>query len=209
MARIPLSKSQLAREKESLASFNRYLPALDLKRQQLMGARNRGRRELARLETDLADLIKTTGSEVPMLAERRIGLKGLVTVKDVRLGVQNVAGVQLPVVEAVEVAVAPYGRLVRPHWVDAVADRLVEAIRLRIEIDVARQRVAVLNAAVTKVTQRVNLFEKVLKPQAEANIRRILVFLGDAERAAVVGAKLAKSKREAEALAMAAAGGPA
>jgi V/A-type H+-transporting ATPase subunit D len=50
---------------------------------------------------------------------------------------------------------------------------------------------------VIKVTQRVNLFDKVLIPQAEANIRRILVYLGDAERAAVVGAKIAKGKREA------------
>ncbi len=209
MARIPLSKSQLAREKENLASFNRYLPALDLKRQQLMGARNRGRRDLARLEAELAELIRATGSQLPMLAERRMNLKGLVKLDAVRLGTQNVAGVQLPIVEDVSVVVAPYGRLLRPHWVDAVADRLAAAIRLRVEIDVARQRLEVLNAAVTKVTQRVNLFEKVLKPQAEANIRRILVFLGDAERAAVVGAKLAKSKRAAEAETVAAAGAPA
>jgi V/A-type H+-transporting ATPase subunit D len=105
--------------------------------------------------------------------------------------------VRLPVVEDIEIIRKPYGRLVRPHWVDAFVDRLAAALRLRIEVGVAKQRLELIEAAVIKVTQRVNLFDKVLIPQAEANIRRILVYLGDAERAAVVGAKIAKGKREA------------
>jgi V/A-type H+/Na+-transporting ATPase subunit D len=72
-----------------------------------------------------------------------------------------------------------------------------------VELQVAERRIAALDAALTKVTQRVNLFEKVLTPEAKENIRRILVYLGDAERAAVVGAKLAKRKREEEAAALA------
>jgi V/A-type H+-transporting ATPase subunit D len=120
-----------------------------------------------------------------------------------KLGTQNVAGVRLPIVEAVEVRIATYSPLVRPHWVDAVAERLRVAIRLRVELQVAERRIAALDAALTKVTQRVNLFEKVLTPEAKENIRRILVYLGDAERAAVVGAKLAKRKREDEAAALA------
>ena len=60
----------------------------------------------------------------------------------------------------------------------------------------ARERLALLEAAVVKITQRVNLFDKVLVPQTLDNIRRINVFLGDAERSAVVGAKIAKRKRE-------------
>lgn len=203
MARVPLSKSQLAREKANLASYNRYLPALDLKRQQLMGERNRARQALASLREELRAQVETVGADIPMLAERRIDLKGLARLESVKLGTQNVAGVRLPIVEAVEVRIASYSPLVRPHWVDAVAERLREAIRLRVELQVAERRIAALDAALTKVTQRVNLFEKVLTPEAKENIRRILVYLGDAERAAVVGAKLAKRKREEEAEALA------
>ena len=209
MARVPLSKSQLAREKANLASYNRYLPALDLKRQQLMAERNRARQALASLREELKAQVETVGTDIPMLAERRIDLKGLARLKSVRLGTQNVAGVRLPIVESVEVRIAPYSPLVRPHWVDAVAERLREAIRLRVELQVAEHRIAALDAALTKVTQRVNLFEKVLTPEAKENIRRILVYLGDAERAAVVGAKLAKRKREEEAAALANAMGGA
>lgn len=208
MARIPLSKSQLAREKENLAAYGRYLPALDLKRQQLMAARNRARQTLSRLQEDLRTLIARVGAEIPMLAERRIELKGLARLEAVRLGTQNIAGVRLPTVESVEVRLAPYSPMVRPHWADAVAERLAEAIRLRVELEVAERRIAALDKALTKVTQRVNLFEKILTPQAKENIRRILVSLGDAERAAVVGAKLAKRRRAEEAEALAAASGP-
>lgn len=208
MARIPLSKSQLAREKENLAAYGRYLPALDLKRQQLMAERNRARQDLIRLREDLRALIARVGVEMPMLAERRIDLKGLVRVESLSLGTRNVAGVRLPVLDSVELRVAPYSPLVRPHWVDAVAHRLTEAIRLHLELDVAERCAAALDKALTKVTQRVNLFEKILTPQAKENIRRILVYLGDAERAAVVGAKLAKRKRAEEAEALAAALAP-
>lgn len=203
MARVPLSKSQLAREKANLASYSRYLPALDLKRQQLMGERNRARQALETLRAQLRVQVETVGAAIPMLAERRIDLRGLVRLESVRLGTQNVAGVRLPIVEAVEVRIVPYSPLVRPHWVDAVAERLRAAIRQRVELQVAERRIAALDAALTKVTQRVNLFEKVLTPEAKENIRRILVYLGDAERAAVVGAKLAKRKREEEAATLA------
>ena len=199
MARVPLSKSQLSKEKENLVSYGRYLPALDLKRQQLMGERARARREIATVEGRIATAIAEAGEAVPMLADRRVVLDGLVQLGEVRTGTQNVAGVRLPVVEHVEVIRAPYGRLVRPHWVDDVVERLAAAIRLRVEAQVAERRVEMLEAAVVRITQRVNLFDKVLIPQARENIRRINLYLGDAERAAVVGAKIAKKKREAQA----------
>ncbi len=201
MARIPLSKSQLRREKENLSAFRRYLPALDLKRQQLMGERERAERGIAEAERKVAVAAAEAGAALPMLADERIDVAGLVTIKAVRLGTQNVAGVKLPVVEAVEVERAPYGRMVRPHWVDVLVQRLEAAIRLEIEVEVARQRVAVLRKAVATVTQRVNLFDKVLIPETEQNIRHILVYLGDAERAAVVGAKIAKRARQGRAAA--------
>jgi V/A-type H+-transporting ATPase subunit D len=207
MARIPLSKAQLARERQILAQVNRFLPALDLKRQQLMGERNRARQELARLREAFKALVDTIGADLPMLADRRVDLKGLARLKSVKHGTQNVAGVRVPAVESVEVAVAPYSPMLRPHWVDAVAERLREAIRARLELDVMEQRIAALDKAVMRTSQRVNLFEKVLAPQAKENIKRIMIALGDAERASVVSAKIAKRKREAATAAAAAEAG--
>ena len=134
-----------------------------------------------------------------MLADKDIDLKGLATLKAVKIGERNVVGQRLPSLVDIEVDVARYGYMARPHWVDLVAERLKDALRLQVEGQVAQRQVALLDAAVRKVTQRVNLFDKVLIPHTKANIRRIDVALGDLERSAVVNSKIAKRKKREEA----------
>jgi len=65
----------------------------------------------------------------------------------------------------------------------------------RLRLRVYRERVKRMKGAVRRVSQRVNLFEKVLIPNARSNIARIKIFLSDIERAAVVTSKIAKAKR--------------
>ena len=199
MARLNLSKAQLAKEKTSLSMYRRYLPSLDLRRQQLTAERNRTQARIAEIQSEIARRIQGIGAEIPMLADKDIDLKGIVTLKTAKLGEVNVVGQRLPSLEDLEVEVAAYGYMAQPHWVDLVAERLKEVLKLRVEAQVTRRQVALLDAAVTKVTQRVNLFDKVLIPRAKANIRRIDIALGDLERAAVVNSKIAKRKKEGEA----------
>jgi len=54
-----------------------------------------------------------------------------------------------------------------------------------------------LGRAVKKLTQRVNLFEKVLIRRALAQIRKIPMLLGNAEPAGVVTAEFAKAPQAA------------
>ena len=72
-------------------------------------------------------------------------------------------------------------------------------LEFKVRLKVDQKRVEILQQAVKKVTQRVNLFDKVLIPRAQQNIRKIRIFLSDTERAAVVRAKITKSKRLKEA----------
>ncbi|QDY71193.1 V-type ATP synthase subunit D [Qingshengfaniella alkalisoli] len=197
MPRLTLNKAQLAKEKSALAMYRRYLPSLDLKRRQLMAERKRTEERIAALRREEAERVDGIGAAIPMLADRGIDLSGLATLKFVRLGERNVAGQRVPVVEEIEVEVAPYGRLGRPHWVDLTAERLRDVLRLRVEARVAEREIELLDAALAKVTQRINLFEKVLIPRTRANIRRLGIVLGDMERSAVVNAKIGKRKREA------------
>jgi V/A-type H+-transporting ATPase subunit D len=195
MVRLNLSKAQLAKEKTNLAMYRRYLPSLDLKRRQLTAERKKAEARIAEIQAEIERRIEGIGAEIPMLADRDIDLKGLATLKSVRLSEINVVGQLLPSLEAIEVEVAPYGYMARPHWVDLVAERLEEALKLRVGAQVTRRQVTLLDAAVTKVTQRVNLFDKVFIPRTKANIRRIDIALGDLERAAVVNSKIAKRKK--------------
>lgn len=195
MASEPLSKAALGQARARLAGYRRFLPSLDLKRRQLIAERNKARAGVAAMTAERDGLAREAGEAVPMLAMDAIGLDGLARIRAAHYGRQNVVGVLLPVVERVEIEVRAYGFLVRPHWVDRAAALMARALRLEVEIRTALQRVELLGEAVKKVTQRVNLFEKVLIPRTEAHIRKIQIFLGDAERAGVVTAKLAKAKQ--------------
>ena len=201
MARLSLSKSELSRQTRQLKTYERFLPSLDLKRKQLMAERAKAQGALQRTGRDMATLRDSIAGRLPMLANREIELAGLVQLKAARLGEENVVGTRLPVLEAVEVQLRDYGYLEKPHWVDRLSDELTTMIELHVRLAVERRRVALLEEAVRKVTQRVNLFEKVLIPRAKEHIRKIRIYLSDAERAAVVRSKIAKRKRAAESLA--------
>src|SRR5208283_3167465 len=196
MTRLSLSKTQLAKENTNLAMYRRYLPSLDLKRRQLTAERNKTQARIAEIETQIERRVGKIGEEIPMLANKDIDLRGFVTLNAVKIGERNVVGLRLPSLVEIEVDVARYGYLVQPHWMDLVAERLKEVLRLRVEAQVTQRQVALLDAAVTRVTQRVNLFDRVLIPHTRANIRRIDIALGDRERSAVVNSKIAKHKTQ-------------
>jgi V/A-type H+/Na+-transporting ATPase subunit D len=198
VARLALNKSSLSKLGRQLRTFERYLPSLDLKRKQLMAERARAHAALQRTEQVMTTLREGIAAQLPMLANRDIELADLVVLKTVRLGEENVVGTRLPVLEGVEVQRRDYGYLGMPQWVDRVSDELTRMLELNVRLTVERRRAALLEEAVRKVTQRVNLFEKVLIPRAKEHIRKIRIYLSDAERAAVVRSKIAKRKHAAE-----------
>ena len=195
MARTPLNKAELARKKRQLATYQRFLPSLDMKRKQLMAERQRARRRLEETRAALEDVNQRVAKQLPMLADEQVEVEGLVRVREVQLGTQNVVGVSLPVLRETSFEVAGYGYLAKPHWVDRAVELLQERLRQQVAERVAAERLDRLERALKTVTQRVNLFDKVLIPQTQDEIKQIQIALGDAERAGVVRAKIAKRKR--------------
>jgi V/A-type H+-transporting ATPase subunit D len=201
MARLALSKSSLSVQNRRLKTFERYLPSLDLKRRQLIAERAKAARAIEATEAEITELRRLVEEGLPMGSNEEVNIENLVHIVRVELGEVNVMGVRLPLVKEVELKRADYSLLAKPEWVDNFAWRMEEMLQLRLRIQVDQRRLALLDEAVRTITQRVNLFDKVLIPQARDNIRRIQIFLADGERAAVVRAKIAKGKRAREAAA--------
>ena len=195
MAKLALNKTTLNREGRKLKSFRQFVPALDLKRKQLLSARQETRKSLEQTEQLLADLQQQVADQLPMLANSDVELASLLQIRTCDVGYINLVGLELPELRQFEVELAQYSRLLYPHWVDVLLDLQQRALKAEIEIQIYRQRLALLEEGLQKTTQRLNLFDKVLIPQARANIRKIQVALSDAERAGVVRAKIAKNKR--------------
>ncbi|EAR62928.1 V-type ATP synthase subunit D [Neptuniibacter caesariensis] len=195
MAKLALNKTTLNREGRKLKSFRQFVPALDLKRKQLLSARQETRKSLEQTEQLLADLQQEVADQLPMLANSDVELASLLQIRTCDVGYINLVGLELPELRQFEVELAQYSRLLYPHWVDVLLDLQQRALKAEIEIQIYRQRLALLEEGLQKTTQRLNLFDKVLIPQARANIRKIQIALSDAERAGVVRAKIAKNKR--------------
>ncbi|MGR8935363.1 MAG: V-type ATP synthase subunit D [Gammaproteobacteria bacterium] len=196
MARLSYSKASLSRETEALKRYRQFLPSLDLKRQQLLAMRNRAAAELLNIDAAILQSMRRIGVDLPMIADRLVDLSGMVQVRNVVLGEENVVGVHLPLLQGVEIGVTPYSLLAKPHWVDVVVRDLRAMLELQVRQQVLTRRLAILEQAVKKITQRVNLFDKVLIPRTQENIRKIRLYLSDAERSGVVRAKLTKQKRQ-------------
>jgi V/A-type H+-transporting ATPase subunit D len=195
MAKLKLSKQSMHHQQEQLKLYKRLLPSLDLKRRQLTMEAQKAQEEHAAAVAQIDALETRIGEELPMLAYEGLHLRDLVVVKGYKLGEQNIVGVRLPVLESLDCQVADYSPLATPPWLDILVQRLKDAKTCRLRAEIAAQRLDILRLQLRRITQRVNLFDKILIPTAHRNIQRIRIYLGETERAAVVTSKLAKSKQ--------------
>ena len=118
----------------------------------------------------------------------------LVRVVQVKRGRRNVAGIELPILEAVKYEVKPYSLFSTPPWVDRGVIFIRELMEMRERIKVLLEQQRLLQKELRKVTQRVNLFEKVMIPRAQENIRLVRITLAEEQTAGVGRAKIAKGK---------------
>ncbi|MBT8440995.1 MAG: V-type ATP synthase subunit D [Gammaproteobacteria bacterium] len=196
MARLPLNQTSLHSQSKRLAAFEKFLPSVDLKRRQLIAERNKAIKVLDRRREQLETVMSRVAEELPMLTGGPEDLNSLIKVAGVDIVEENLMGVRLPVLKKVSFDRRPYALLARPHWIDRLVDFLVDAMELQLQCQVDEERLRILEDAVRKSTQRFNLFDKVLIPRTRANIRQIQLFLSDQSTAAVVRAKIAKTRVE-------------
>ncbi len=193
--KVKKTRPELLAYRRSLAMVQRYLPTLTLKKQQLQLEIVGVRAAADGVRARMGELRERMGRYAPLLSESIPGsVLRLVEVVEVRTGIRNVAGVPLPVLNEVVFCVRPYSRRCSPPWVDRAVEDLQAVQRLREELKVLAEQVRLLQAELRKVTQRVNLFEKVKIPQGREAIRVIRVALAEEQTAAVGRAKIAKGK---------------
>jgi H(+)-transporting ATP synthase subunit D len=195
MARISLNKSTLCEQIKQLKTYRNFLPSLDLKRRQLLSEQEKARQELRKLEERIAALHPMVEKQIPMLGYTHVEVRGIVRVTNVEIAEENVMGIRLPKLGNLEIKVSEYPFLGKPHWVDRVVQLLQQAIEIRMHRQVMERRLELLASSAKIVSQRVNLFDRVLIPKTEANIQRLRVSLSDSERASIVRAKIAKGEK--------------
>lgn len=194
MARIKLTKTELKAQTDALRRFQRFLPMLQLKKQQLQG-------EIAQI---VAKAEETAAKEravkdalagwVGLFATAPALLDGLVKVKSVKTGSANIAGVAIPTFESIETEVKEADAWATPAWIDDAVEAATSVLSLQCERAVYDEQRRLVTLELQQTSQRVNLFEKVKIPACKEAIRVIKIALGDEQTAAVTRGKIAKSR---------------
>ena len=194
MAKIKLTKTELKAQTDALKRFQRFLPMLQLKKQQLQG-------EIAGIvqkaeETSAKERAIRAGLDrwVGLFATDEDLIAGLVKVREVRTGTANVAGVAIPTFESIDTDVKEVDAWSTPAWVDDAVETTTQVLSLQCERAIYEEQRRLVEMELQLTSQRVNLFEKVKIPECKEAIRRIKIAIGDEQTAAVTRGKIAKGR---------------
>ncbi len=193
--KIKFTRPELKRQRDDLKRFARYLPMLKLKQQMLQMtmrkiSQQRDEAEEAKKKAEaIFDRYSSITNDVA-----GVNVKSLAECKEIKTHQSNIAGVNVPVYEEVVFEEASYSLFATPAWVDDTIEDLREVNRCNARMEILQRQFDLLQKELTKLIQRVNLFEKVKIPEAKENIRKIKIQLSDEMAAAVGRAKIAKSK---------------
>jgi V/A-type H+-transporting ATPase subunit D len=193
MAKIKLTKNELKKQKDSLKMFQRYLPTLLLKKQQLQSEVRVAELRIETLQAEKKKLDEALSKWAAVFGEVNVFTPDILRVSKLVTSYGNIAGVAIPVFENAEFEVSKYDLFTTPLWLDAAVDYLKDIMLLDLEIKIVEEQRRRLEKELRITTQRVNLFEKVKIPETKEHIKKIQIYLGDQQTAAVVRGKIAKS----------------
>jgi V/A-type H+-transporting ATPase subunit D len=192
MAKIKLTKNELKKQKDSLKMFQRYLPTLMLKKQQLQAEIRAAELKIKEKADERDRLTAAFQAWLAVFGETGVFTPGLLRITNVKASVGNIAGVVIPLFEGADFAVDAYDLARTPLWLDAAVDRMKQVLLLDLEIQTLEEQRKRLDHELRITTQRVNLFEKIKIPETKVSIKKIQVYLGDQQTSAVVRGKIAK-----------------
>ncbi|MDR2144105.1 MAG: V-type ATP synthase subunit D [Treponema sp.] len=184
--------------------FQRYLPTLMLKIQQLQAEIRTTEIRIKELNDEKNRIDEVFKSWIAVYGEKGVFTPDILVIENVRTAEGIIAGVSIPIFQGADFTIAAYDLYDTPLWLDAAVERMEQVLLLDLEAQTLEEQRRRLDHELRITTQRVNLFEKIKIPETKENIKKIQVYLGDQQTAAVVRGKIAK-----RGLARAAAGGSA
>ena len=193
MEKIKLTKTQLKKEKDSLKRYNRYLPILFIKKQQLRKEIGRIDTELKKIDGEFNGLWDDITPWVGLLGEE-VEISHLIKLINIETERGNIAGVDIPIFINAHIDTKQYDLFLYPLWVDRALDLLRTLLFLRAKQTALKYQKLCLIKELQVTSQRVNLFEQIKIPGAKEAVRRISIYLGDQQAQEIGWARIAKKK---------------
>jgi len=199
MAKIKYTKNELKAQNEALRRFRRFLPMLQLKKQQLQAEIQIIDVRIEEKQVAFDTTMQGLRQWVTLLSEP-VPEELIVTLRQIETDTGNIAGVAIPVFQSISINRVDPDLFSTPPWLDEAQEVMDTLIRLRAETTILQEQRRLISEELRTTAQRVNLFEKVKIPECRENIRTIKIYLGDEQTAAVARGKLAKKRTVATAI---------
>lgn len=195
MAELKMTKNELRAQQTRLSQLFKYLPTLQLKKALLQAEVALSRQE-SRVLDEQVDMQKRFVEEYASLFTQNLpfDISDYAKITKVAKRYENIAGAEVPFFEGVTFQPTTYNLFETPVWLEGAIQGLRDVGEAKVKLGIVKEKLSVLEKELREVSIRVNLFEKILIPRAEKNIKKIKVFLGDQQLAAVSQAKVAKQK---------------
>ena len=195
--RIKLNKVSLREQKQKMALYQRFLPALEARKQQFLLQLAVVRKDIREQQTALSEITADISLWAPLVRDMEDVLRPFVEIRQVRVSLHNVAGLKIPLFQEVVFEDLSYSAFATAYSFEIVLKQLHEAIRLREKLRILLSQERILAEGFRKTSQRINLYEQRLIPECREALRKIAVYLQDQQAAAVGVAKVAKRLLEA------------
>ena len=158
MAKIKFTKTELKSQQDALKQFVRFLPTLQLKKQQLQMEVRLSTEELERNLAEQKELVDRMSSFLELFSsDAEVAFfEGLVRVRRVLTGEENIAGIAIPTFDRVEFEPADWDLFDTEWYVDDAVQALKDAVSLREAYKVLEEQHRLLSAELRSTSQRVN-----------------------------------------------------
>jgi V/A-type H+-transporting ATPase subunit D len=193
MAKVKNTKTELKAQRDALKRYKRYLPTLQLKKQQLQIEIRKVEQAVQEKQAEEAAARDGLAGWVKLYSDD-LDYGSFLEVESMAVEPGNIAGVAVRTLKALSFKRTSPDLWASPAWLDEGLATLEQLFRLRVERRLLEETSRLLAEELRTTSQRVNLFEKVKIPECSENIRRIGIFLGDENTSAVVRSKIAKGK---------------
>ena len=187
------NKTSLQQIEKQLKMRQRTLPIIKSKETALRLEVKKSKEEAKELERKLEEQIGGYESMYALWGEFDASL---VALKDVELNVKKIAGVRVPILSNIQLEVKPFGLFSAPKWYFDGIHLLEGLAKTAVEREFVLAKLALLEHARKKTTQKVNLFEKVQIPGYQEAVRKIKRFMEDEENLSKSSQKILKSIQE-------------
>ena len=194
MAKVKLTKTELKTQSDALKRFQRFLPMLQLKKQQLQAELSAISAKIDALKAQETQAHADLDNWVSLFSMQEISAQMLIKINRIETETSNIAGVTIPVFKQLDVTRAELDLFATSAWLDDATTMLLKLLTFKAQRLILEKQYELIHIELNTTSQRVNLFEKIKIPACRETIRLIKIAIGDEQTASVTRGKIAKSR---------------